>query len=302
MDISVIVPSFNGGNIIEDLFFKINEVLSGRYTFEVLFIFDNGKEDTWRIIKGLKNDYPDLIKAYHLAKNYGQHKAIQFGMGQAIGNFIITLDEDLQHEPADISRLIAKQKEKDYDIVYGRFSDPQHIGIRNIMSFLLRKILKHFIPTLYDNYSPYRLIKKDIAIRTSTMVCPYTFIDDFLSSITQNIAFEDIHHHKRKEGKSSYTFLKFLKHGIYILLAYSKLIPYLLASSILFIVTGSAIFVLNVISSEKMNSSLISNKFIISTISIGMILIIISLIGSFINHNNTIINTRFIKLINEDPI
>jgi undecaprenyl-phosphate 4-deoxy-4-formamido-L-arabinose transferase len=302
VDISVIIPAFNGGNIVKDLFFKIKKVLSGRYTFEVLFVFDNGKEETWKIIKGLKKDYPDLIKAYHLAKNYGQHRAIQFGMGEALGKFVITLDEDLQHEPADILRLIAKQKENDYDIVYGWFSDPQHIGIRNSVSFLLRKILKHFIPTLYDNYSPYRLIKRDVAIRTSTMVCPYTFIDDFLSRITQNIAFEDIKHHKRKEGKSSYTLMKFFKHGIYILLAYSKLIPLLIAVSILFIVTGSAIFMLSVIAPEHINFGLFSNRFIIGTISIGIILIFFSLIGSFINHSNTIINTRPIKLINEDPI
>lgn len=302
MDVSVIVPSFNGGNIIEDLFFKINEVLSGRYTFEVLFIFDYGKEDTWRIIKGLQNDYPELIKSYHLANNYGQHRAIQFGMGESQGKFIITLDEDLQHEPADILKLIAKQKEHDYDIVYGRFRNPQHKGIRNWMSLLLRKILKHFIPTLYDNYSPYRLIKKDVAIRTATMVCPYTFIDDFLSRITQNIAFEDINHYKRMEGKSSYTFLKFFKHGIYILLAYSKLIPLLIAISILFIATGSAIFMFSVIAPDHINSGLFSNRFIIGTISIGIILIFFSLIGSFINHKNTIINTRPIKLINEDPI
>jgi undecaprenyl-phosphate 4-deoxy-4-formamido-L-arabinose transferase len=302
VDISVVIPSYNGGNIIRNLFLRIKEVLSGKFTFEVLFVFDNGKAETWEIIKELKNDYPELIKAYHLAKNYGQHRAIQFGFGEALGTFVITLDEDLQHDPADILNLIAKQKEKDYDIIYGRFGDPQHKGIRNGMSFLLRKILKHFIPTLYDNYSPYRLIKLDIAIRTSTMVCPYTFIDDFLSRITQNIAFEDIRHHRRLEGKSSYTFLKFFKHGIYILLAYSKLIPLLLTTAVLFIVTGVVIFILGVISHENINLILISNRFIIITIIIGTILIFLSLIGSFINHKNTIINTRSIKLMNEGTI
>jgi undecaprenyl-phosphate 4-deoxy-4-formamido-L-arabinose transferase len=302
VNISVLIPAYNGGNILKDLFFKINEVLSGRYTFEVIFIFDNGKEETWKIIKGLKKDYPDLIKAYHLANNYGQHRAIQFGMGQTLGNFVVTLDEDLQHDPADILKLAKKQKEGNYDIVYGRFSDPQHEGIHNRISFILRKILKHFLPTLYDNYSPYRFIRREIAIRISTMVCPYTFIDDFLSRVTQNIAFEDIDHHKRMEGKSSYTFMKLFKHGIYILLAYSKLIPLLLTISITFVVTGSVIFALSVISPGYLNIGLFTNRFIFATMAIGMVLIFISLIGSFINHHNTIINTRSIKLLNEDPI
>jgi undecaprenyl-phosphate 4-deoxy-4-formamido-L-arabinose transferase len=302
VDISVVIPSYNGGNIIRNLFLRIKEVLSGKFTFEVLFVFDDGNAETWEIIKGLKNDYPELIKYYHLAKNYGQHRAIQFGLGESKGKFIITLDEDLQHEPSDILKLISKQKEHDYDIVYGRFRDPQHKGIRNSMSLLLRKILKHFIPTLYDNYSPYRLIKNEVAIRTSTMVCPYTFIDDFLSRITQNIASEDINHYKRLGGKSSYTFLKFFKHGIYILLAYSKLIPLLIAVSILFIATGSAFFIFNVIVPLHIKSGIFSNRFIIGTISIGIILIFFSLIGSFINHKNTILNSRPIKLINENSI
>lgn len=118
MDFSVVVPSYNGGQTIINLFQKIRDELSGKYSFEVLFIFDNGKDKTWRIIEELGNDYPDIVKSYHLAKNYGQHRAIQFGFSKAKGDFVVTIDEDLQHDPADIIRLMEKQKEANYDIVY----------------------------------------------------------------------------------------------------------------------------------------------------------------------------------------
>jgi undecaprenyl-phosphate 4-deoxy-4-formamido-L-arabinose transferase len=302
LDISVVIPAYNGGKTIIDLFLKIRDELSGKYSFEVLFIFDNGMNNTWEIIERLKNDYPDLIKAFHLAKNYGQHRAIQFGLCKTTGNFVVTMDEDLQHDPVDIIRLIEKQKEGNYDIVYGKFNNLQHKGIRNIISTALRKTLKHFIPTLYDNYSPYRLIKQEVALRTSTMICPYTFIDDFLSRVTKNIAYQNINHYKRLDGGSSYTLAKLIKHGIYILLAYSRLISWLLVSSIVFILAGLLTFLIKIISPEFVNYWFINNISIIATFGIGGILIFLSLIGSFINHHNTMINTRPVKLLNEDPL
>jgi polyisoprenyl-phosphate glycosyltransferase len=302
MKLSVIVPVFKGGRILRELYVRINESLINFYDYEVLFVCDGCDSESWKIINELKRQNSSQIKVYRLAHNYGQHRAIQFGFSKVSGDLVVTIDEDLQHDPADIIRLIKKQSERDYDIVYGRFTNPQHNGIKNIISAVLRKSLKHFISTLYENYSPYRLIKRDIAKKASTMICSYTFIDDFLSRITQNITFEDITHNKRIEGKSSYTFMKLLKHGISILLTYSKLIPFLLILSIAFIVTGSVMFALRFISSKNLNTELFNSRSIIAVIGSGLILMFISLIGSFINHRNTIINTRPIKLHNEDSI
>lgn len=302
MKLSIIIPVFNSGDILRRLYSGINDSLSENFEYEVLFICDGCDCKSLAIIRELRRNDTAHIKVYLLAQNYGQHKALQFGFGKAQGDYIITMDEDLQHDPADILKLVEKQKEGNYDIVYGRFNDLQHMEIRNRISFVLRKTLKHFIPTLYDNYSPYRLIKREVAIRTSTMVSPYIFIDDFLSRITQNIAFKDISHHKRVEGNSSYTFMMLFKHGIFILLAYSKLIPLLLATSIVFVITGSIMFILSLISLENQNKGLFNNRSIIIVMGIGVILLFLSLISSFINHRNTIINIRPIKILNEDPI
>jgi polyisoprenyl-phosphate glycosyltransferase len=302
MKLSIIVPVYRGKAILQELFRRISGTLNGVFDFEVLLICDGCDRESWSEIKELKKQNPSQVKVYRLAQNYGQHRAIQFGFSKVSGDLVVTIDEDLQHDPSDILKLIGKQKENDYDIVYGRFTNPQHNGIRNIISAVLRKALKHFIPTLYDNYSPYRLIKQEIAVRTATMICPYTFIDDFLSRVTQNIAFEDINHYKRVEGKSSYTFLKLIKHGIYILLAYSKLIPVLLLASGVLVVSGTVMFALNVMSPENVNSVSFNNKTIFATIGIGVIFIFLSFIGSYINHRNSKINTRPIKLLNESSI
>ena len=215
MDLSIIVPVYRRKAIIEELIKRIHNTLINKFEYEILLICDDCDFVTTSVIKKIKSFNLDQIKVYYFAKNYGQQRAIQFGFTKASGHFIITIDEDLQHDPSDILRLIQKQNEGSFDIVYGKFTNNRHAGRRKVLSAYLRKILKIFIPTLYEDYSPYRLIRRDIAIRTSTMVCPFTFIDDFLSRITQNIGFIDVDQHKRFSGKSSYTFLKFIKLGIF---------------------------------------------------------------------------------------
>ncbi len=300
MKLSVIIPVFRGGDILKDLFNKIHDTLAEKYDYEVLFICDGCDSRSQSVLKKLNEIHSDYIKIFYFARNYGQHRAIQFGFGKATGDFIITMDEDLQHDPEDILKLAKKQKEGDYDIVYGKFNSLRHKGMRNKISMFLRKILKHFIPTLFENYSPYRLIKWETAIRISAMVCPYTFIDDFLSRITRNIAFIDISHHKRPRGESSYTFLKMIKHGVQILLAYSRLIQWLLAISLIFIILSLLMFIVNAIKSKPLNSDYNFDIISFTLLSIGLVFILLSFIGAFINHRNIIINTRPVVLFEKD--
>jgi len=302
MKLSIIVPVYRGGNILTGLTGKIRETLSGKYDFEVIFICDHCDNFSFHIVKQLTADDPEHLKAYFFRKNYGQHKALQYGFSRAEGDFFITMDEDLQHDPADILRLLDKQKEGDYDLVYGKFTNLQHRGIRNRISILLRKVLKHFIPTLYENYSPYRLIKKEVAVRTSTMVSPYTFIDDFLSFLTKNIAFTDITHHQRFTGTSSYTLLKLIKHGILILLAYSGIIVWILTFAGLVIILGSIMLLIKEFSYGDIIHNLISIRLIVGVFITGLVAVIISLSGAYISYRNNSRNTRFLSLSDSDTL
>lgn len=302
MRLSIIVPVFRGKEILWELLRRIDETLTGSWEYEILFICDGCDWESLKVINDIKKNYSSQIKVFRLDHNYGQHRALQFGFGRVSGDLIITIDEDLQHNPYDIMKLVEKQKDGNYDIVYGRFTNLQHNGFRNIISAVLRKVLKHFIPTLYEDYSPYRLIKRDIAIRTSTMVCPYTFIDDFLSRITQNIAFVDITHFKRLEGRSSYTLRKLIKHGIYILLAYSGIISWLLVAAGVILFIGTLLFIITVVSPVTINTVLINNITLIGIFGSGLLLITISLLGTLINHRNIKINTRPVGLLDEDTV
>lgn len=302
MRLSIIIPVYRGKDILKELFRRISEAMSAEPDYEILLICDGCDRETLRVINELIKDNASKIQVFKLANNYGQQRALQFGFTKASGDLIITMDEDLQHDPADIIKLVKKQKEGNYDIVYGRFVNLMHNGIRNFFSVVIRRTLKQSIPSLYENYSPYRLIKRDIAIRTSSMVCPYTFIDDFLSRITNKIAFVDINHFKRLSGRSSYTLSKLFRHGLFILFAYSGIISWLLVMAGFFILAGTALYVLSVSSPYSESAWILTNTTIIGIFGAGLLLVIFSLLGNLINHRNIILNTRPVKLANEDTI
>jgi glycosyltransferase involved in cell wall biosynthesis len=286
MKISIIIPAYQGSNTIRDLFNGINETLSGKYDFEVLFVFDNGTKITWETIKQLRIENPQTVKAFHLEKNYGQHRALKYGFEMASGDLVVTIDEDLQHDPADILILLEKQIEGNYDIVYGRFAELHINGIRKKISLLLRKALKRFIPQLYDYYSPYRLIKKDVVAKSVKMFSPYVFIDDFLCRITQNISYVDINHHPRTSGKSSYTLAKLLKHGILILLAYSRLVLILVSIAGIFIGSGILLYVSTYLKTGNWIHTPFIEKYELLINIIGLVFLGFGLMGEFINRHN----------------
>ena len=81
-------------------------------SFEVVFIYDCGKDNSWNVLEKLKYEYPNLIKLIKLSRNFGQHNALICGFEFATGDFLITMDEDLQHAPEDIIKLIKESKLK----------------------------------------------------------------------------------------------------------------------------------------------------------------------------------------------
>lgn len=222
--ISIIIPVYHGEATIAPLFEKIKEACEKHtYSYEVLFIWDCGPDQSWQQIQLLKNSYPDHIMAIHLSRNFGQHNAIICGFEHASGDFIVTMDEDLQHDPSEIQKLIEKQKSGDFDVVYGKYAQRKHNSFRNITSRTLKKMLEIGIPELHKDYSAYRLIKKETAKACINMQNSYTFLDGYISWITTNVSSVEVTHSTRQAGESSYTLKKLIAHSINIFVTFSSL-------------------------------------------------------------------------------
>jgi polyisoprenyl-phosphate glycosyltransferase len=290
MILSFIIPVYHGEHTVQPLFDAIYKACKEyNYQFEVVFIWDCGPDKSWEKIVELKTRFPAEIKAIRLSRNFGQHNAIICGFANARGDFMVTMDEDLQHNPCELNLLVDKQKENDYDLVYGNYLKPQQPGLRNFTSGMLKKLLNIVIPDLHKNYSAYRLIKRDIALDTVEMQNSYTFIDGYFSWITDNVGFVLVSHSSRLGGVSSYTLKKLISHSINIFITFSnlpiKLVIYL--SLLFFIFTfGYTIYILM----EKLIFNNLIPGFasiiVLLGFGIGSILFGISVIGEYIHRIN----------------
>lgn len=220
---SVVIPVYNGESTIELLYSRLESFFSDTdYVFEVIFVYDHGNDNSWEILLRLKSLFPETIKLIRLSRNFGQHNAIICGFENTEGEYIITLDEDLQHSPEDISKLISKLQEGNFDVVYGKYDSLNHSLVRNFGSKLLKYFIRISIPELHSDYSAYRLIKSSIAKATVDMKNSYTFIDGYLSWITTNCDSCIVSHSERQGGESGYTYRKLLNHAINIFVTFSN--------------------------------------------------------------------------------
>ncbi|RLD81815.1 MAG: glycosyltransferase [Bacteroidetes bacterium] len=202
---SVIVPVFNSEDTLEELFARSKVVFEQLdATFEFIFVEDCGRDDSWSVLQKIKKENPELVTVIKLHRNYGQHNASICGFGFARGEMIITIDDDLQHPPEEIPKLIEKQKENDADIVYGIFRKKQHSKVRNAGSRSVKATSKMLLEGTGKG-SSFRLIKKDIIEKLLEHTIHFVFIDQLLLWHTNDIDFVEVEHHKRKIKKSGYT-------------------------------------------------------------------------------------------------
>ena len=290
MLISYIIPVYHGESTIAPLFEKIKEANEKYdYAYEVIFIWDCGPDDSWKQIQLLKSKYPDYIKAIHLSRNFGQHNAIICGFEHAAGDLIVTMDEDLQHDPSEINKLIEKQKSGDFDVVYGNYIQRKHNSFRNITSRTLKRLLEIGIPELHKDYSAYRLIKKDIAKACINMQNSYTFLDGYISWITTNVSSVEVTHALRQGGESSYTLKKLIAHSINIFVTFSnlpiKMVTWLSMSFFVF----TFIYAFYTLIQKLFFNSLIpgfTSIIVLLGFGIGSILFGISVLGEYIHRIN----------------
>ena len=129
----------------------------------------------------------------------------------ARGERIITMDDDLQHPPEEISKLLtAFYSYEDTDVVYGNFHSKEHSALRNAGSYSVKKISKH-LRKGKGKGSSFRLIRRDIVDKILGHNQYFIFIDEIILWYTDNIAFVPVRHDKRLHSKSNYSGRMILK-------------------------------------------------------------------------------------------
>src|SRR5580704_1593170 len=123
--LSVVVPVYRSEAILPELVRRLENVLPGvASNFELVLVNDSSPDGSWDVICHLARHYP-WIRAINLMRNYGQHNALLCGIRAAQHGLIVTMDDDLQHPPEEIPKLLA-MLDQGYDVVYGKPAQEQH--------------------------------------------------------------------------------------------------------------------------------------------------------------------------------
>ncbi len=211
LDFSVVVPVYNSEQSLHLLFERVQAYFAIRNnSFEVIFVDDESQDNSWGEIAKLKEKYPQLVRAIRLARNIGQQKATLCGINNSNGNLIVTIDDDLQIPPEEISKLIDVYMQEKSDLVYGLYDTKHHSAFRNFGSRVFNLFFGRFASTTGKG-SSFRLLTKQIAERLKGINQKYLLLDEVIQWFTSHIAYCNVEHQKRELGKSGYSGFKLIR-------------------------------------------------------------------------------------------
>lgn len=199
--LSVVIPVYNEEDNVALLSQKVNEALSA-YNYELILVDDGSTDDTVQRVRLLDDDHIILIQ---LKKNFGQSLALAAGFDYANGDYIITLDGDLQNDPADIPMMLNKLVDEDYDVVTGIRQKRKDNFLRTIPSkianWIVRKATKLDIK---DNGCALKVFTRETAKDLNLYGEMHRFINLLAYLNGARIAQVPVRHHARQYGKSKY--------------------------------------------------------------------------------------------------
>jgi len=203
--LSIVIPVYNESENVPILCERLNAALSRLdKTYEVLLVDDGSTDDSWEKMKVCARTYP-AFRLVRLRRNFGQTAAMSAGFQSARGEVVITLDADLQNDPADIPRLLDKVGEG-YDVVSGwrkKRHDP--FLTRRLPSMIANSVISRSTGVaLHDYGCTLKAYRREIVSNLRLYGDMHRFIPALASWIGGSIAEVTVEHHPRRYGTSKY--------------------------------------------------------------------------------------------------
>jgi len=241
--LSVVTAVYNGEASLAELCRRLGEVLPRvAMQYEIILVNDGSRDRSWEVISELSSRLP-TVHGLSLMRNYGQHNALLCGIRAAKYELIVTLDDDLQHPPEEIPRLLARLEEG-FDVVYGTPENEQNGLMRALASRITRLTLRTAVSAdVAKNVSAFRLFRTQLREAFAGYQTPFVSIDVLLTWGTTRFGATTVPFQQRHSGASNYTFAKLVRHALDMMTGFSTA-PLQLASLIGFACTlfGIGIF------------------------------------------------------------
>lgn len=196
MTISTVTPVYNGARYLPELLASLDSYRSylaeknaGISLAESIFVVDDAIDSSERVLREQEKQY-EWLKLVVLSRNFGQHPATIAGILHSSGDWVVTLDEDLQHRPQNITDLLYKAISEQSDLVYAKPKENVH---KSLVKDFLARTFKRFTARLMNNphvkdFNSFRLIRGSVA-RAAGAICRHeTYLDVALGWFTKRVS------------------------------------------------------------------------------------------------------------------
>lgn len=205
--ISVVIPVYRSEEILPDLCRRLETALAKLGDYEVVFSVDASPDRSFEVLKAAAAKNPRL-KPILLRKNVGYDNAIMAGLNFVKGDWIVTMDDDLQHAPEDIGTLLEAAKAGS-DVVYAGFPVKKQSLVKNVGSAFNDYAARVIIKKPSDIYlSPFKIIARPVVDEIVKYGGPFPYIDGLIFQITSAISQVPIEHHARASGEGNHGILR----------------------------------------------------------------------------------------------
>ncbi|MEO8612582.1 MAG: glycosyltransferase family 2 protein [Chloroflexota bacterium] len=284
VSLSIVIPVYNGAQSLRELTAQLTQTLPTLADqYEIIFVEDDGKDNSWEVLRQLVAEFPNVMALKHM-RNYGQHNALLCGIREAHYDIIVTMDDDLQHPPSEIRKLLDKLGEG-YDVVYGTPQREKHGLLRDLASQVTKLALQSAMGVaVARSVSAFRIFRTKLREAFDGYESPVVNIDVLLTWGTTRFAAIPVQHIERPYGISNYTLRKLIVHALNMMTGFSTL-PLQLASLIGFVLTIFGILILiYVVGRLLIETSVPGFPFLASIIAIfsGAQLFAIGIIGEYL--------------------
>lgn len=282
---SVVIPVFNSASIITSTVEKTAAFFADRdLDCEIILVNDGSFDESWEAIRKLATDITN-VTAIDLLKNYGQHNANLCGFRHAKGDYVITMDDDLQNPPEEIAKLI-EGTAGGYDLVIGQFREKKHSPFRRLGSRLIGIInRKVFLIEKDLALTNFRIIHRDVIDRVCAAKSSSPYIPGLLLTMSGKRRNVLVDHHARKHGKSNYGLYRITRLVGTILFNNSSL-PLRLMAAVGFLVSGfsfllSIFYFLSAIFSGSTIPGWATLVILLSFFN-GVLILLVSIVGEYV--------------------
>lgn len=215
---SIVVPVYNSEHTLEELYQRLRDTFEQvmKEPFELILVDDSSRDNSFAVMERLRAQ-DRRVKIVQMAKNFGQPAAVLCGCSMAKGDFVVTMDDDLQHPPEEIPKMAKVLEEQpEVDCVMGRYENRKHNAIRRLGTWVQMQFtskMLHKDPNL--ELTSFRLMRRFLV---DSMLATHTHlpqIGNLLVQTSNRIVNVPVHHDARKFGHSNYTFMHLVRDLMY---------------------------------------------------------------------------------------